>query len=223
MQPFTVFLWLGWGIQLIRPLIPVGAILANRKSPRYVHLPWMDRLIISVLFDLLVNWTLLGLAFRHIHNAWLADLALVPQTMLSLWVLSSLGPRPIPAFILAPGAVAGLGSTLWEAVSTGFRGKWLVAMTVSSLIVFPLCLWKLKELLSQPDGEPAYRQPAFWLLGTWALDHGTMLIFYPLVDPFMHRLSPAWILVPWLVNYLIGLLLSFTLSWTFLCRKPVSS
>lgn len=178
----------------------------------------MSRLSVAVLFDLLVNWALLGLAFGHIHNAWLANLAFVPQTLMSLWVLSDLGPRPFPVSILVSAGVLILATAGWDATSFGLKTKWLTSMAVASIVLLGLSTWKLQGLL-QLNGETLFQEPAFWLLGTWTLDHGTLLIFYPLADAFIHHLSPTWVQIPWLVNYLVGLLLNITLARTFLCRN----
>jgi hypothetical protein len=55
-----VFLWAGWGIQIVSPLVPVLAVLIHRRSGRYLSLPWMRRLAILVCFQLAVNWAMLG-------------------------------------------------------------------------------------------------------------------------------------------------------------------
>ncbi|HEX4844693.1 MAG TPA: hypothetical protein VFV26_00650, partial [Geothrix sp.] len=157
----------------------------------------------------------------HIHNAWLADLAFVLQTLMSLWVLSDLGPNPFPVSILALVGVMILATAGWDATSVGLKAKWTTGMAMASLVLLGLSIWRLKGFL-QPKGETLYQEPAFWLLGTWTLDHGTLLIFYPLADAFIRHLSPAWVQIPWLVNYLVGLLLNITLARTFLCRKTNS-
>ncbi len=183
----------------------------------------MDRFAVMVGFDLIVNWALLGLAFRHIHNAWLADVALVPQVLLSLWVLSGLGPRPIPPRALAVAVATFLGSAVLEAGLIGFGRKWPVSMVLASLILLGLCLWRLKDLVSLPDGDVVYRQPAFWLLGGWVLAQGIHLTFTPLADLFLKSLSKTWILIPWIITYFFGLSLNLVLSKTFLCLKSSSS
>lgn len=213
----------GWGIQLISPLFPVVAAVVNWRSGRFIHLPWMDRLFIAVAFDLLVDWALLGMALRHMHNIWLLNLALVPQILLSLWVLSGLWSRSIPAFITAPAVGAVLGIAFVEAAWVGLGSKWFASMTVWNLVILILCLWKLKNLLFQSDGKSVYEHPAFWLSSAWVLAQGIHLTFHPLTDLFLKRLSPDWILIPWFMNYSVGLLLSLALSRTFLCRKSISS
>ncbi|MBL0210550.1 MAG: hypothetical protein IPQ13_06495 [Holophagaceae bacterium] len=195
----------------------------NRRTSRFINLPWMDRLAVAVGFDLVVNWALLGMAFRHVHNAWLTDFAMVPQVLLSLWVLSGLGPRPIPPRILATAVVAFLGSATLEASLIGFGRKWPVTLILASLILLGFCLWRLKDLIAQPEGETVYRQPAFWLLGGWVLGQGMHLTFIPLADLFLKSLPKAWILVPWIITYFLGLSLNLVLSKAFLCRKSAWS
>lgn len=183
----------------------------------------MTRLSLAVLFDLLVNWILLGMAMRHIHNAWLADLAAVPQTLLALWTLTGLSPRTATVRLATITGMAALGFAVWEGTLLGLERKWLATMTVSSAGIFILSFWSLWNLLRVVDEIPHFRNPAFWILATWVIDHGTILVFYPISDNFLHHLPHDWILVPWFLNYLVGLLLSLSLSWTFLCRKSTSS
>lgn len=183
----------------------------------------MDRLALAVVFNLLVNWILLGLAFRHIQNLWFSDLLVLPRMVLALWVFSSLSPRPLSAFFLAPALLITLGCAVWDAASLGLSQKWLTTITISNLVLFALCLWTLKDLFLQADGAAASHQPAFWMLGSWAMAHGITLFYTPLFGLFLKHLSPAWIVVPGLAYFLVGLILNITLSWTFLCRKSLSS
>ena len=199
------------------------AALANQRTIRFVHHPWMNRLAVAVAFDLLVDWLLLGMAFNHIHNAWLSNLALVPQFFLSLWVLSGLGSPPLSTAILAPSAVAVLGAACLEATSSGLGSKWTATMTISNFLLLALCLWILKDFIFQTNKESTYRAPKFWLLCAWVLAMGSHLTFDMVANVFLHRLPTAWILVPWFGNYLVGFFLSLTLSRTFLCPRFTSS
>jgi hypothetical protein len=183
----------------------------------------MKRLALAVAFDLLVNWVLLGTAIRHIHNAWLANLAFLPDVGLSLWVLSGLGPRRFPTVVLVPTAAVLLGATLLEAASTGLYLKWLTAMTISSILLLGFCLWRLKEFLLQPAGPPAFQQPAFWVITAWTLAQGIHTTFNPLFRFFLRHLSHDLILVPWALVYALGLVINLILSRAFLCPKSTSS
>ncbi len=218
-----MLLWLGWGIQVVSPLLPLLAAVAHFRSTQYVAHPWMRRLAATLLVDLLVNWTLLGMAMSHVHNAWLTNLAFLPQALLFLWVLSGLRPRPFPAFAMPLILMILVIIACFEAQSAGIGQKWITSMTVFSALVLLLCLWQLKELFILTDGSPIHHQPAFWLLGSWILMAGNHLTFYPLVRHFLKHLPQAWILVPWLMTYLIGLSLNICLSRTFLCRNSTSS
>ncbi len=183
----------------------------------------MDRLSVAVAFDLLVDWGLLGLAIRHTHNIWLLNLAIVPQLLFSLWVLSGLGERPFPRLVIALAVWSVLGIAIVEAIWVGLGTKWSVSLIAWSLVLLALCLWKFVDLLIQLDGESVYHQPAFWMLSAWVLMQGNHLTFHPLSSLFLQRLSLDWVLVPWFMNYSVGLLLTLSLSKTFLCLKSSSS
>jgi hypothetical protein len=183
----------------------------------------MDRLALVVAFNLLVNWALVGMSIQRIHNAWLANLAFLPEVGLALWVLSGLGPRRFPTVVLVPTAAVLLGATLLEAASTGLWIKWLTSMTISSILLLAFCLWGLKEFFLQPVGPPAFHQPAFWVLAAWTLEQGIRTTFNPLFNLFLRHLSHDLILVPWVLIYAIGLVLNLILSRAFLCPKFSSS
>ncbi len=223
MSRFTILLWAGYAIQAISPLVPVVAALASRRSSRFVRLPWMRRLALAVAFDLLVNWALLGMAIRNIHNAWFDNLTFLPEVGLSLWVLSGLGPSRFPGLVIVPTAAVLLGVTLLEAASTGLYLNWLTAMTTSSILLLGFCLWRLKEFIQQPAGAPAFQQPAFWVITAWTLAQGIQTTFNPLFSLFLRHLNHDLILVPWALVYLLGLVLNLILSRAFLCPKSTSS
>ncbi|GLH66982.1 hypothetical protein [Geothrix edaphica] len=222
MDRFRVLLWVGWGIQSVSPLVPVLAAAVHARSERFQSFPWMRRLTALLIFQLFVNWTMLGMAMNRVRNAWVADLAHVPEVLGALWVLAGLGPKvlPGPVFILAAGTM--VASAAWEAAQAGVGSRWSMAETAASLVLFALCLWLLKDLVTKADGRSPWNRPAAWLLGTWALDQGIMLMFYPVQNLFIHQLSRDWVLIPWLVRFIIGLLLNLALARTYLCRKTNS-
>lgn len=222
MDRFRFLLWVGWGIQAVSPLIPVLAAAIHFRSRRFQSLPWMRRLTALLVFQLTVNWAMLGMAMNRVPNAWLADLAHLPEVLGSLWVLAGLSPRVIPglAFIIAAGAM--VSSAAWDAARVGVGSRWSAAEITASLAVFALCLWLLKGLVAKVDERSPWIRPTSWLLGTWALDQGIMLMFYPVQNLFIHQLSRDWVLIPWLVRFIIGLLLNLALARTYLCRKANS-
>ena len=222
MDQFRVLLWTGWTIQAVSPLVPVVAVLIHFQSMRFLSFSWMRRLTVLLVLQLAVNWAMLGMAMNKIHNAWLADLAHLPEAMLPLWVLAGLDAQetPRPAFIASAGAI--LLSAAWNANQVGLSARWLMAETTASLALLALCLWQFKGLVARTDQHSFWSQPAFWLLGTWILDHAIMLMFYPMQNLFIHQLSRTWILVPWLVRFTIGLVLNCTISRTYLCQKTNS-
>jgi hypothetical protein len=159
---------------------------------------------------------------NRVHNAWLADLAHLPEVLLPLWVLAGLGPRIVPRAAFIAAAAAMVSTAAWDAAHVGLGAKWPVAEATASILLLALCVWQFKGLLSQDDQRSAWNQPASWLLGTWTLDQAIMLMFYPLQNLFLHQLSRDWILVPWLVRFIIGLFLNLAVAKTFLCRTTNS-
>src|SRR5512133_4273031 len=103
MDRFRVLLWVGWGIQSVSPLVPVLAAAVHARSERFQSFPWMRRLTALLVFQLLVNWIMLGMAMNRVRNPLVADLAHLPEVRGALWVLAGLGPKalPGPTFILA--------------------------------------------------------------------------------------------------------------------------
>ena len=204
------------------PLVPVMAALVHQRSGSYLSLPWMRRLAILVCLQLAVNWAMLGLAMNRVHNAWLADLAHLPEVLLPLWVLAGLGPRIVPRAAFITAAAAMVSTAAWNAAHVGLGAKWPVAEATASILLLALCVWQFKGLLAQEDQRSAWNQPASWLLGAWTLDQAIMLMLYPLQNLFLHQLSRDWILVPWLVRFIIGLFLNLAIAKTFLCRTTNS-
>ena len=206
-------------IQLISPLFPVVAAVVNWRSVGLFTCP-DDRLFIAVAFDLLVDWALSDGSPTHAQHL-APQLRLCPRSFIPM---GSLALESVdPAFITAPAVGAVLGIAFVEAAWVRLGSKWFASMTVWNLVILILCLWKLKNLLFQSDGKSVYEHPAFWLSSAWVLAQGIHLTFHPLTDLFLKRLSPDWILIPWFMNYSVGLLLSLALSRTFLCRKSISS
>lgn len=222
MDRFRVLLWVGWGIQSVSPLVPVLAAAVHARSERFQSFPWMRRLTALLVFQLIVNWTMLGMALNRVHNAWVADLAHLPEVLGALWVLAGLGPKVLPGPASLVAAVAMVASAAWDAARVGIGSRWSMAETTASLVLFALSLWLLKGLVTKVDEQSPWNRPAAWLLGTWALDQGIMLMFYPLQNLFIHQLSRDWVLIPWLVRFFIGLLLNLALARTYLCRKTNS-
>lgn len=183
----------------------------------------MNRLAMLLVYGLLVNWALVGLALNQIRNAGIGDVAYLLESLFTLWVLSGIGPRPLPGPLLGSAGIVIMLSGAWEAATVGFTTKWPRTETVSGLIIGSLCLWRLLQTLVQEDHDPAWRQPAFWLLGSWSLLIGVELTFFPLHNLFLQRLTGAWLVVPWFAKYVIGLILNLGVARTFLCPKPSSS
>ncbi len=223
MIPFATLLWTGYAILLISPLLPVVAAIANRRSTGFLRYPWMDRLTLAVTCNLLVNWALLSMCVRHIDNLWFDNLTFLPEFGLDLWVLSGLGPRRIPRFVIVSISAILVGATVLEAATTGLWLKWSTSMSISSILLIGLCFWRLQELFLQPVNLSVFRQPAFWVLAAWLLELGMEMTFYPLHAFFLSHLSRSWVLVPWLAKYALGLGLDLTLSMAFLCPKSISS
>ncbi|WP_306589663.1 hypothetical protein [Geothrix sp. 21YS21S-4] len=208
----------GWGIQMVSPLIPVLAATMHWQSGRYVSFSWMRRLTAFVVFQLVVNWTMLGMAINLKPNYWVADLVHLPEAFLPLWVLAGLALRFPMKVPLTLGGAAIVLSTAWDASHVGLKAKWPLAAIVSCFALLMLCVGSFIALLLKEE-TPRDNHPAYWLLGTWALDYGIMLMFYPMQTFFLQHLSREWILVPWMLRFTIGLLLNITLAKTFLCRK----
>lgn len=224
MDRFDLLLATGQAINLVSPLLPPLAHAIHRaRRPRYQALPWMARLAALVGFDLAVNWIMLGMALGHLRNAWVADLRILPGFALALWVLDGVGPRPLPRPLLGGAAAASVAAVAWDAGRIGLGGKWPLALALTEATVLGISLWRLKEHLVQDGTTPAFRQPAFWLLGTLALTQSVWLTFDPMFNLFLQRLSREWILVPWFAKYLFGLFANMALARTFLCPNPSSS
>ncbi len=212
-----------WVVLILAPLLPVLALVVHRQSGKYRVHPWMDRLAVLLLFQLLVNWVMLGTALNGIHNDWQEDLSFLPEMMISLWVLAGVGRFPLPRIILlASAGLMAICATL-DATQVGLEKTWPLAWTVASILLLGLCIWQLVRLMIQRDLERIWNQPAFWLLGPWSLLLGADLTFFPLHNYFLKHLSRTWIVVPWFAKYLIGLILNLGIARTFLCPKPSSS
>jgi hypothetical protein len=220
---FSVLLWTGYAINLIAPALPVAAVAIHHRSDRYAAPPWLRRLSLLQGYNLLVNWTLLGLAMNHVRNAWLAAPTYLVETLLSLWVLRGVDPRRLRWPALVPSIALILGSAAVDVSRTGFRGKWPLSETLAGLLLLLFCLLLLVRLLRSDSATPTMDQPSFWLLGAWSLILAFDLTFFPLQNLFLQRLSHAWILVPWFAKYVTGLILNLVLARTFLCPKPSSS
>lgn len=223
MNRHRVLVWVISGINLISPLLPVLAIVNHQRSRRYRHLPWMNRLAICLVYSMLVNWGMVGLALNQIRNAWFGNGAYLLESLLTLWVLSDLDSRPLPRSLLWFAGSLVLLSGVWEVFTVGFTVEWLRMEMLAGLIIGSLCLWRLMHTLLQDDYESTWRQPAFWLLGSWSLWIGVELMFSPLHNFFLQRLSGDWVVVPWFAKYVIVLFLNLGVARTFLCPKPSSS
>lgn len=223
MDRFKVLLWTAYAVNLISPALPVAAMVFHHGSGRFATPPWMRRLSLLLVYGLLVNWALLGLALGHVRNAWLSAPAYLVESLLTLWVLQGITPRCLPKPVLVPSVAVILGTTAVDAFRIGVRGKWPVSETVTTLILLALCLLALSASSREDDETPARDRPAFWFLGTWSLMLAFDLTFYPLHNAFLQHLSRDWILVPWFAKYAVGLILNLVLSRTYLCPKPSSS
>ncbi len=212
-----------FALNFLAPLAPVLAGVIHGRSGRYRSFPWMRRLSALLLFLLVESWAMLGTAANGIHNAWLADLFILPEALFLLWVLSTLPFRRIPGPVAA--LLAGLLAvgTAWDAYRVRLAGIWPVAGTLAGLVLLGLCLWQLYGFLVASGAEPLRRHPAFWFLGSWSVLLTVELTFYPLHDHFLRRLSGIWVLLPWCFKYLAGFLLNLGIARTFLCPNPRSS
>jgi hypothetical protein len=223
MDATKALLWSGWGVQVVTPLSPVLAAFFGSRSTSYIRLPWMKRLTITTTFILLVNWTLLAMAMRHIHNHWLFNLTVIPEFMLSLWLLSGIGPKPISSLVFSVALAGIIATAILEGWQLGPWVMWSGSILYLLAVLFALCIWKLVQIIPLVVGDSDTWQPAFWLLGSWMLMNGVDLIFWPLHDYFLARLSKPYVLVPFLVKFILALFFNFALARTFLCRKSHSS
>jgi hypothetical protein len=223
MDASRVLLRTVWVVQLISPLIPVVAAFVGSRSTLYIRRPWMHRLTITLLYILLVNWILLATAMNHIHNNWIYNASLVPEFVLSLWTLSGVGPRPIPNLVLGPALAGALGIVILQFWKLGPWPMWSMALLYSITVLFALCIWRLVCIIPLVVEDPDSWQPAFWLLGSWMLMNGVDLVFWPLFDYFLARLSRPLVLVPFLVKFILAMFFNLALARTFLCRKSHSS
>ncbi|HJW73306.1 MAG TPA: hypothetical protein VJ486_10795 [Geothrix sp.] len=218
-----MILRIGWAVQLISPLIPVVAAGVGYRSTLYIRRPWMNRLSITLLYILLVNWLLLATAMNHIQNNWMYNASVIPEFALSLWTLSGIGPRPIPTFVLGPAPVGILGIAILQWLKMGPWEMWPMVILYSITVLFALCIWRLARIIPLIVEDPDTWQPAFWLLGSWMLMNGVDLAFWPLFDYFLARLSRPLVLVPFLMKFILGMFFNLALARTFLCRKSHSS
>lgn len=223
MSRFTLFFWVASGVNFLSPLIPVLAFIHQQRTGKYHFRPWMAKLGVLLMFQLLVNWGMLGTSINGRHNDWLEDLAYLPEMVLSLWVLDGIREGGLPRMVLLASLGLMGGAAAINGFQVGLDRTWPLAWTVASLLLLGLCLWQLQELITQKGSESIWHQPAFWLLTSWPLMLGVDLTFYPLHNFFLKSLSRAWILVPWFAKYLIGLILNLGVARTFLCPKPSSS
>lgn len=223
MSRFTLLFWVASGVNFLSPLLPVLAFIHQQRSGKYQVRPWMAKLGALLMFQLLVNWGMLGTSINGRHNDWLEDMAYLPEMVLSLRVLDGIGERVLPKAVLL--ACLGLmgGSAAINASQVGLEKTWPLAWTVASLLLLALCLWQLLGLITRRGSGSIWSQPAFWLLTSWPLMLGVDLTFYPLHNFFLKSLSRSWILVPWFAKYVIGLILNLGVARTFLCPKPSSS
>ncbi|GLH69322.1 hypothetical protein GETHPA_08550 [Geothrix rubra] len=221
MHQFKELLWIAWAIQLIRPIIPTTAFLISSASSRYQKPSWIQQLTIIVIFTLLIDWALLGLAYCHIHNAWLANLAILPELLLYLWILPKINQQfHFPSMPVALIAIAlSVVFCIWDWFRLGLWAKWPMGWTFTSFIIFIVCIWKFKEILIKSHNESLFYRPEFWFLGASTLRYGTLLIFHPLGSVFLKSLPADLILIPGLFVYLIQLFMDIILSKTFLCQK----
>jgi len=214
--------WLGRGVEAFR-LAPILAAAVNRRSGRFVREPWMVRLEVYLVWDTLIAGTLLGMAMAGIRNLWLSDLTFFFGFLLAAWTLSGLRQDRRVSWFLMLGAVPVLGAVAWEAFHFGLSTKWVLAMALASTVILLASLWELTQLMLKDEETPLHQKPPFWLLSIWVLQHGMMLIFYPLSKYFLRTLSREWILYPWLVIFLLDGVFNLILAKTFLCLKPRSS
>jgi len=183
----------------------------------------MVRLETFLVFDLLLEAGLLGLALRHTRNYWLHDLALLPSLALGAWILVGMNrSRRFKTSLLALGGLVVL-VTIGEASHLGLYHKWIISMILGSLGLMFASVWNLGRLFSRPSSIGLSQQPAFWFLGASILDLGTSVLMYAGSTLFLRSLSPKWIGIPWAVNTALGVVLRLVLTKAFLCPKPKSS
>lgn len=183
----------------------------------------MRRLTLALVYSLLIDWALLGLAIFHVHNSWLGNLAYFLESLAYLWVLAGIGNRKPFRTFLIPALLAILLSTIWDAWHQGLWKKWLVTESTAGVVLCGFCLWLLLDLLRGRTLISNWNQASFWLLGAWTLQYPVEFTFYPIHNLFLNSLSRDWILVPWFAKYLIGLILNLGVARTYLCPKSSSS
>lgn len=223
MDATRALLWAGWGASLVSPVAPVVGAVLGFRSAHFIRHSWMGRLAITVVFILLVNWILLATAMNHIHNHWIFNATVIPEFALSLWTLSGVGPRALPKLVLASALAGILGIASLEWWKFGVWAMWSTAILYMIAVLFAVCIWKLMQIIPIAVEDPDNWRPAFWLLGAWMLMFGVDLIFWPLHDYFLARLSKPLLLVPFLVKFLLNMSFNLALARTFLCRKSPSS
>lgn len=217
------WIWLlGRGIHVFR-LAPLVAAAINRRTGKFVREPWMVRLEVYLVWDVIYEAIMVGMGMAKIRNTWVDNLALFPYFLLASWTLCGLrqGSRLPRALALAGGAI--LAAAAWEAFHHGLASLWVVAMSLEGATLLVAALWEIGQLTIRDETTPFRNRPQFWLLSVWVLHHGMMLIFMPLSNFFLRTLSREWILYPWLVTFLLDAMFNLTLSRAFLCPKPRSS
>ncbi len=183
----------------------------------------MGRLSIVLAYSLLINWMMFGLSLAHIHNAWLADPAYLVEALLYLAVLAGLGTWKQLRRIIFPSGGFMVISGAWDGWHIGLANKWPLAETSAGVVLLGICLWLMFNLLVEKAPDLIWNQPAFWLLGSWALIQAVNIMFYPLHNLFLKNLTREWILVPWFTKFLAIFVLNLGVARTFLCPKPSSS
>jgi hypothetical protein len=211
--------WIGHWLEASR-FVPLGAAIANRRTGRFIRESWMVRLEAYLVFDLLLEAGLLGLALRHTRNYWLHDLALLPFFVLGAWVLAGLNPsRRFRISLFALGILVVLVS-IGEASRLGLYHKWTLSMILASVGLMVASVWELGRLFSRPSTTALTQYPAFWFLIATTLDLGTSVLMYAGSPLFLAALSAKWIGIPWAVNTSLGVVLRLILTKAFLCPKP---
>lgn len=222
MPSLHVLTWIGHWLEASR-FVPLGAALVNRRTERFIREPWMVRLEAFLVFDLLLEVGLLGLALRHTRNYWLHDLALLPSLALGAWILAGMNPsRRFKSSLLFMGGLVAL-VTIGEAARLGLYHKWIASMILGSLGLMVASVWELGRLFARPSSAALAQHPAFWFLTASILDLGTSVLMYAGSTLFLRSLSPKWIGIPWAVNTALGVVLRLVLTKAFLCPKPKSS
>lgn len=223
MDATKTLIWACWGVSLVAPLSPVAGACLSYQSAHYIRRPWMIRLAVTLVFILLVNWILLATAMNHIHNLWIFNATVIPEFALSLWTLSGVGPQALPKSVTAPAMVGILAIASLQWMKLGPWAMWSMTILYMIAVLFVLCIWRLLQIIPIAVEDPDSWRPAFWLLGAWMLMFGVDLIFWPLHDYFLARLSKPLLLVPFLVKLTLNMCFNLALARTFLCRKSLSS